>query len=641
MRIWFILVLLVIIPSCGKVYSQLTTKNNRAANHYYAARELYTAKKDKEAAERLQQAINIDRNFIEAYLLLGEVYTELKSYPQAITALKQAISINPDFFPNTYFNLAYIYLLTLDYENALAYFQIFTERKDINPRSREKALDYIKRCDFAMYAISHPVPFHPVNLGDSINTRLDEYWPSLTADEEILVFTRQVLRDPYGDESMRNKREDFYMSRMVDGEWTGARALGPPINTDRNEGAQSLSADGRLMYFTACNREDGYGSCDIYVSVKEGDRWRTPANLGPPVNSAAWEAQPSISPDGRTLYFVSNRGGGYGGMDLWKSTQNDNGLWSEPVNLGKKINTTGDEMSPFIHADNKTLYFSSNGLIGIGGFDLFKTERTANGEYAEPVNLGYPINTHADEMGLVVTAEGTRAYFASDRQEGSGRDIYMFELHEDARPVATSYIKGIVYDVSSRQRLRARFELIDLNTSELVMTSVSDNRTGEFLVTIPTERDYALNVARPDYLFFSENFSLKGVRSIDEPFLMDIPLHKIKTGERVVLRNIFFDFDESELKHESFVELDKLLQFLMDNPLVKIRINGHTDNVGTNEYNLRLSEQRAASVVKYLTEKRIGRERISSRGYGSTQPIDTNETPEGRARNRRTEFEVL
>lgn len=641
MRIGFVFILLLVLPTCGKVFSQLSTKNNRAAGHYYAARDLYTAKRDKEAADRLKQAISIDRNFIEAYLLLGEVYSELKSYPQAINALKHAITINPDFFPNTFFNLAYIYLLTQDFENAKQYFEIFVKRKDIADSSREKAYDYIQRCEFAIYAMRHPVDFFPVNLGDSINTRQDEYWPSLTADEELLVFTRQVLRDPFGGETMRNKREDFYTSRRVDGYWTGARDLGPPINTDRNEGAQSLSADGRFMYFTACNREDSYGSCDIYVSVREGDRWSIPVNLGPPVNSAAWEAQPSISPDGRTLYFVCNRGGGYGGMDLWKSTLNENGLWSSPVNLGKNINTSGDEMSPFIHADNKTLYFSSNGLIGLGSMDLFKTEKAAGGDYAEPVNLGYPINTPGDETGLIVSAAGNMAYFASDRLEGAGKDIFMFELHEEARPVATSYMKGIVFDAATNKKLRARFELIDLDSEELTMTSVSDNRSGEFLVPVPTNRNYALNVSRPDYLFFSENFTLKGISTIVEPFLMDIPLQKILPGEKVVLRNIFFDFDKSEIKPDSYVELEKLVQFLKDNPVVKIRINGHTDNVGSAEYNLRLSDQRAAAVVKYLSEKGIVGNRISSRGYGSTQPVDTNETPEGRARNRRTEFEVM
>jgi outer membrane protein OmpA-like peptidoglycan-associated protein len=639
LRVLILISFLLLISHISQ--AQLTTRSSRAANLYYSGRELYNAGRDQEAIEKLLQAAKVDESFIEAFLMLGEVYAAQKMLTHAIDAFNNAIRINPDFFPNTFFNLAYIHLEIGEYDKARDYFLLFTQRKDVSETLKERARRHLEICDFAIYAIHHPVEFNPVNLGDSINTAYDEYWPSLTADEESLVFTRQVLRDPLGGESLRNKREDFYISQRVDGHWTEAKEVGSPINTDRNEGAQSLSVDGRVMYFTACNREDGYGSCDIYVSVKEGNRWRPPVNLGPPINTGAWEAQPSISPDGRTLYFVSNRSGGYGNMDIWKSVQNVHGIWTEPVNLGEKINTIEDEMSPFIHPDNQTLYFSSKGHIGMGGFDIFKSTKHLDGNWTAPVNLGYPINTHYDEAGLIVTAGGERAFFSSDRLEGAGKDIYMFDLHASVRPISVSYMKGIVYDADTRVRLSAGFELIDLNNSELVMRSQSDNRTGEFLVTIPADRDYALNVSRPDYLFFSENFSLKGITSMDEPFLMDIPLHKIKSGEKVILRNIFFDFDKSDLRQESFVELNKLVLFLKENPTVKIIINGHTDNVGSQEYNMKLSDQRAAAVVRYLTEKGIGRERISSRGYGSSQPVDTNETPEGRAKNRRTEFEVL
>ena len=298
-------------------------------------------------------------------------------------------------------------------------------------------------------------------------------------------------------------------------------------------------------------------------------------------------------------------------------------------------------MSPFIHHDTQTLYFSSNGLIGMGGFDLFITSKDETGKWSEPVNLGFPINTFYDETGLFVTASGKKAYFASDRLEGAGKDLFKFDLHEEARPVSVSYIKGIVYDAGNKNRLAAKFELIDLATKELVMESVSDARKGEFLVTIPADRDYALNVSKPEYLFYSENFSLKGVRTIEEPFLMDIPLQRIKPGEKVVLRNIFFYFDKSELKEESFIELDRLVQFMQENPKLKIRINGHTDNIGSSEYNMKLSDQRAVSVMQYLRSKGIPYERIISRGFGSTKPVESNETPEGRARNRRTEFEIL
>lgn len=641
MRIRIYIVCIFLLYLSQIAYSQLTTKSSRAANLYYTARELYNARKDNEAVEKLLQAIKTDKKFIEAYLLLGEVYTELKFHQKAISALNQAISINPGFFPNTFYNLAYIHLQIGNYENARTNFLLFIERKDVTERTREKAREYIKRCEFAIHAIKHPVKFNPINLGDSINSKYDEYWPSLTADEQTLVFTRQVLRDPFGDESMKNKREDFYISRKLDDNWTKAKELGSPINTDMNEGAQTLSVDGRVMYFTACNREDGYGSCDIYFTVKEGEKWGRPVNLGAPVNSGLWEAQPSISPDGKTLYFVSNRKTGHGGMDIWKSVHDANGLWTEPINLGEIINTPEDEMSPFIHADNRTLYFSSGGHIGMGGFDIYKATRTESNEWSEPQNLGYPINTFHHETGLIVTAMGNKAYFSSDRLTTAGKDIFMFELHEEARPVSVSYMKGVVFDADNLMRLAAKFELIDLASSDMLLESFSDKKNGDFLVTIPTDRDYALNVSKPGYLFFSENFSLKGIRSIEEPFLMDIPLHKIKTGEKVVLRNIFFAFDSSELENESFIELNKLLQFLRENPVLKVRINGHTDNIGTHEYNIKLSEQRSKAVVNYLLGKGIQPAQISFRGFGNTLPVESNDTPEGRAKNRRTEFEIL
>ncbi len=635
------IVLAVLCMFSEQSFSQLTTKSSRAANIYFTARDLYIAREDHEAIKNLLRAISLDKNFIEAYLLLAEVYSENKYFDEAINTLNAAIAINPDFFPNTFYNIAYIYLQTGDYENSKKNFQIFVDRPDVAEQSRIKAREFIKRCDFAIHAKKHPVEFSPINLGDSINTIFDEYWPSLTADEETLVFTRQITIDTIGEKNLKNRREDFYISTKEKSVWLKASELGPPINTVGNEGAQSLSVDGLLMFFTACNREEGQGSCDIYTSVKEGGKWKHPVNIGTPVNSSFWEAQPSISPDGKRLYFVSNLPGGFGGMDLWESVKDENGFWSVPTNLGNTINTSGDEMSPFIHPDNKTLYFSSDGQIGMGAKDLFKATRCAELGWTKPLNLGYPVNTLRDETGLIVTASGKTAYFASDRFADAGKDIFMFELHKQARPLPVSYMKGIVFDAESKQRLGARFELIDLGNKETIMESFSDKITGEFLVILPSDRDYALNISRPEYLFFSENFPLKGIRSIKEPFLLDIPLKRIKLGETVVLRNIFFDFDSSELKPESIVELEKLGQFLRNNPNVKIRLNGHTDNIGSHEYNLILSEKRAAAVVNYLLSQNINKKRITFRGFGSTKPVDTNETPEGRANNRRIEFEVM
>jgi len=309
------------------------------------------------------------------------------------------------------------------------------------------------------------------------------------------------------------------------------------------------------MYFTACNRPDGKGRCDIYFSEKKDNAWTEPININSPVNTSAWEAQPSISPDGKTLYFVSNREGGQGQKDIWMSTLLANGNWTKPINLGNNINSTGQEQSPFIHPDNRTLYFASNGLTGMGGFDLFKTVRNEDGTWSDPINLGYPINTTFDEIGLIVNAEGNRAFYSSDRLSNKGRDIFEFELYKEARPNPVSYIKGKVFDAQSKKMLKANFELISLETNELIMQAESDKSTGEFIVCIPTDNNYALNVSKDGYLFYSDNFELKGVYEISDPYLKDIALNPIKLGEKIVLRNIFFATDSFILEMKSKVEL--------------------------------------------------------------------------------------
>jgi len=399
--------------------------------------------------------------------------------------------------------------------------------------------------------------------------------------------------------------------------------------------------DGKTMVFAACNREDGKGSCDIYFSRKVGNNWTPAQNMGYPINTSAWESQPSISSDGRTLYFVSNRKGGFGDKDIWMSQLGDDGYWQEPVNLGEDINTKEMDASPFIHADNQTLYFSSTGHLGMGGFDLFVSKRMVDGSFTEPKNLGYPINTFKDEEYLIVNAKGDKAYFSSNRPDSRKRDIYQFELYEDIRPTEVTYVKGIIYDATNSKGLRSTIELIDLSTSKKVITSYSDKKTGKYLICLTTNTNYAFNVSKNGYLFYSENFSLKERTEFTEPYKMDIALSPIETGKSVVMKNIFFDTDSYNIKSESYTELDKLVSFMTLNSGIKVEIGGHTDNVGQKDYNLTLSENRAKSVYDYIVSKGISKERLSYKGYGMTKPIVDNDTLENRAKNRRTEFKII
>ena len=637
----FCFFLLIFLISSGLFSQELSTGSNRAARFFRSGLQQYELLNYQEALELFKRAISADKDFHEAYLLAGDVCFDMREYREAAGYFKKAVTLDPDFYPLAWFNMGNAWMAIGEYEKARESYTILASHHLVPERYHSLADQKIKNCDFAIRAIQNPVPFDPVDIGSSVNTGDDEYWPTLTADEQTLIFTRQTKRNPAGRRFPGNLREDFYVSYNDGGKWSVARNIGAPLNSELNEGAPSVTADGRYIFFTACNREDGLGSCDIYFAEKHGDRWGEPVNVGPPVNTSSWEAQPSVSPDGKILYFASNRRGGQGKMDIWYSRSAADGKWGKPVNLGEVINTDGNEMSPFIHPDNQTLYFSSDGHTGMGGYDLFVTRRDDKGEWSEPENLGYPLNTHYDEIGLIVNARGDRGYFASDRMTGEVRDIYSFELHASARPLEVSYMKGAVYDAVTRKKLHAGFELIDLLTTETVIHSWSDPVTGEFLVPIATGRDYALNVSGSGYLFYSDHFSLSGFAHQTDPYLKDVPLHPIREGEKTILRNIFFEFDSYELKSESIVELEKLIEFLNNNPDIRVRINGHTDNIGEPRYNMELSERRTESVAGYLVSSGIDFNRIKFAGFGETMPVADNETEEGRAENRRTEFEII
>lgn len=630
-----VFVMLVQAFAITAVAQKYSTKSKKAIKSFEDAYELMGQRKVDEAIAELNKAIEIDDKFIEARLMLGDIYTDFQEFDRAIDSYEKAIAIDPKYFPNAYLNLGEIQLKSGKYDGAVKSLEAYLEFPKLRPALEDKAKHYLGKARYGAEAVKNAVPFDPKNLGPEVNSENYEYFPALTADEQTLILTRNQRNKNGG----RDLQEDFYASKMVDGKWGLAMNMGQPLNTpDNNEGAQCISPDGRWMFFTACNRRDGQGSCDIYFSEKIGNAWTPPANLGPPVNTAKWESQPSIAPDGKTLYFASSRGGG---KDIWMSVKNDRGFWGQPVKLGPNVNSEGTEESPFIHPDGKTMYFSSNGREGLGLGDIYISRKDENGEWGEAVNLGYPINSWNHENSLIVGASGKTAYFASDREGGFGfLDLYSFELYEKARPEVVTYMKGKVFSSEDKKPLKAKFELLDLKTGEVVYGSESDGKTGEFLVGLPINREYALNVSKDGFLFYSENFSLKEQKDA-KPVLKDVAMVPIKKDERVVLKNIFFATGSFELLDESNVELKKLISFLEKNPSLKIQINGYTDNVGSDVDNQKLSENRAKSVYQYLIDKGIKNDRLAYKGFGEAEPIDTNDTEEGRANNRRTEFIIL
>lgn len=593
----------------------------------------------------LNEAISLDRSFYEAYLLKSDIYQEMDSVAPLMNVLEIATSLRPEKFPKSYFILGNAYYRSGMYQKAGEAYREYLKRVDEKAPLVAKAKKNIEKCSGATDLLKHPVPFVSVNLGDAINSVDDEYWPSITVDGKTIIFTRLVGSNTPADQRKLQVQEDFYTASYENNQWQPCQPLSG-INTVYNEGAQTISADGNLLFFTACTRLDGVGSCDIYFSRNKNAEWSVPQNAGLPVNSPSWESQPSISANGEALYFVSNRKGGKGGMDIWKCalkgfSEWGKPIWGTPVNLGDSVNTPGNEMSPFIHSDGKTLYFASDYWPGMGGYDIFYCRLKNDSVWSKPQNLGYPINSHKDEQGLVVDASGTNAYYSSDRPGSRGMDIYSFILHQEARPTPVSYIKGKVVDEDTGQPVCAQVELIDVDNTNSVIKGESCWEKGEFLMCLPLGKEYAFNISTKGYLFYSDNFKLREKTNIIDPYILEIKLKKIKVGGSVVLRNIFFHTGSYELLPESKAELQKLIDFLNLNPTLVIEISGHTDNVGSAEMNKKLSEARASEVYKYLENHRIAASRMKFAGYGLTQPIAPNDTPEGRALNRRTEFRII
>lgn len=617
-------------------------KNNYYKEKYNSAYNLYLKGDIVNTERTLRQLITDDSTYAEPYLLLAEIYYNSGNYNDMILVYQKCVENCSKSYPNSYLLLANSQLYLGDIENAKKNFQLFLKTKITKPELKTMAEEQIKRCDFSLDLISKPVPFNPQNLGKEVNSTCDEYYPYLSPDEQTLVFTRKVPQYKNADPSSDNTQEDFYISNWYGDGWTTAKSIPGNVNTRKNEGAQTISGDGKLMVFAACNRNDGLGQCDLYYSTKVNGNWTVAKNMGNIVNSASWESQPSLSSDGRTLYFTSERTDGYGQSDILKTTLDNNNKWTKPVNLGNIINTKDAETSPFIHPDNKTLYFCSNGHWGVGGFDIFVSKLNEEGKWSEPKNLGYPINTTKDEIGLIVNAKGNKAYITSSREGGQGlQDLYIFDLYKDAQPESVTYIKGKVFDKNTRKTIKAEFELKDLTTGKSITKSYSDSTDGTFLICITPGKNYGLFVSAEKYMFYSENINLTLTNSQQKPYEKDIPLDKIMKGSRIILNNIFFETDSSNLKNNSQTELKKLISFMNINSSIKVEISGHTDNKGNSSHNLDLSNRRAKAVYEYLIKNSVKAERLSYKGFGQTMPIATNDTEEGRALNRRTEIKII
>ncbi len=629
---------------------QYTSTNKKAIKYLEEGKAAYEAKKDDVAEKALKKALEEDKNFVEAALGLANLYQVTGKHPEAITYFKRGIEINPKYFPSAFYFLSLSQLATGQYGDAKTNLETFLKFERINPNTKESAQQFLANAKFGEIAIKNPKPFNPVNAGQGINTENGEYFPAITADGKQFMFTRALPRTDLPGEF----NEDFYTSSKVNNVWQSATPISN-INSAGNEGAPTLSSDGNIMFFASCADQfgdygsqdrKGAGSCDIFYAQKINGKWTRPRNAGEAINSANWETQPSFSSDGKTLYFIKGfrgRGGMNKDVDIYMSVIGDNGKFQPAVKLNANVNSAGNEESVFIHPDNMTLYFASDGHPGMGGTDLFMSKRQANGDWGPAINLGYPINTFEDENSLLVDPAGKLAYFASSRPGGFGDlDIYQFELPEDLRPEKITYVKGKIYNSKTKETLEANFELVDLETQQTVTQSYTQ-KNGEFFITLTANKNYLVNVNKDGFLFYSDNFSLKGKETdFTKPFLLDIPLDPIDTGSVVELKNVFFAVNKWDLKPESKAELDKLGAFLIKNPSLKIELGGHTDSDGIRKNNIILSENRAKAVYEYLINtSKINAARLKYKGYADLKPKVKNDTPENKAKNRRTEFKVF
>lgn len=664
---------ILFLAACGTAqpgFSGYSTKNKKAIKLFEAGKEAprqridpATKGPDYTTGLRLMnQSLEKDPNFLEAHLFAGEFAEYLQKYDEAIMHYTRAIEINPEhsYGGSTYFFLANLQQATGAYKDAIKNLDIFIRNPKANEDLRFQAQDMRANCEFAQKALDNPFDFNPINIGPGINTADPEYFPTITVDGKTILFTRRI-EDGRVPGNFK-EQEDFYVSNLSDKNiWQTAVAMPDNVNTVNNEGAPTLGADGRSLVFVGCpdatgidygENRLGRGSCDLFYTKKLGSRWSDPINLPGDVNSYHWESQPSLSSDGKTLYFVRGIRGknATDNSDIYVSHLKEDGTWGAPERLPDYINSPKKEESVLIHPDGKTLYFASQGHVGMGGSDLFMSRLGEDGKWGMPINLGYPINTAYDENSLMVSPEGEIAFFASNRAGGYGDlDIYYFVMPEHLRPTRTLYFEGIVYDITTRKPVPGKFQLIDLKTGKEVIYSEADNMTGEFMVSLPVNRDYALNVSYPGYSFFSKNFNMLEPEGLDAVH-MDVPMVPNNLDVPVSLENVFFDLSKSTLRPESFVELDKLVEYLQKNPTLSIELGGHTDTRGDAKENQILSEARAKSVYTYLIDKGIAKERLAYKGYGETMPkisdediakLPFEEQEAAHQSNRRTEYKTI
>ena len=635
-HIYAVSIIMLVVVSCSTQQTAVNSKlpEKKQPSPVYDTDDVLLAK-----VEKLEKELEKNPTDQQLQLQLAALHQDLGQTEQALSYMESLSESGYNEDPRLYGSMASLYASRDEHEKALKNYQKFRSELPESSEVATKVDEKIAQQIFILEQKADPADINLRPLPSPINTSNSEYLPQWSLDEETVIFTRRL----HGQED------------LIEGTWDGDRYVTKAIselNSPLNEGAHTISADGRYMVFTFCDKRAGFGSCDLFRTRRQDDgSWSKPVNMGRRINTVFWDGQPSLSADGRFLYFVSNREGGQGGRDIWASRRGNDGRWSNPINLGSKVNTQGNEASPFIHADGKTLYMRSNGRLSMGGYDLYKST-LEEGKWTTPSHLGSPINTTGEDGALAISLDGTRGYYATDNYQGiqsDHLDLYEFDLPMEYRPSPMTFVRGRVTDVASGLPIAARVKITYLDDSKYKSYYTTDI-DGNFLAALPVGTPTLLHVSSEGYAFYSDHISYTEVRHSVDPYEVDLSLEKLRTTtastdkaalEPIVLRNIFFETGSAELLSSSDEEINTVYQLLEDQPSITIEIIGHTDNIGSDQDNQALSLQRATSVRTAIIAKGAAANRITATGLGESRPIDTNDTEEGRARNRRTEMVII
>lgn len=627
-----------LLLSEGQTYSII---DKRAIKLYQEGEELTNARRYQDAIEKFQASIQREDSFLEAYVKMSQLYMTIGELEEADKVAREGEKrlSGSNVLPTNITDFAWLftnlYLKQGEFQKA---YNRFTQADPLFDESFKKSTYYLDmkiQMDFLESQLGTPLSIEKEKLPEPLNTFQLQYFPVLTADGEQILFTK---RDGTGNYD----KEDIYTSFVSgEGTWTQPKSIAQAINSPYNEGTCSITADGNILIYTSCDAPDSEGSCDLYITYKVKEVWQRPKNMGKNVNSRSWDSQPSLSADGRILFFSSNRKGGFGGNDIWFSVRQSDGSWGEAKNLGQVVNTSKDEISPFMFFNNEILFFASNGHQGFGGMDIFLSRVKLN-DFGEPENLGLPINDHLDQVALFITAQKDYAYF-TELKEGVGKMdrslIYRFTFPEEIYLGENLIVtEGKVFNSKTGEPIDATLSLVSLTNDSTLYEFKADGKTGKFTMLYPDKPVSGLYVEKKGYLPKIYNVERDKLQNVKD---LKVELVPVNSGEEFVFENVFFDFDKYELKEASISSLKRLLKFLKENPNVNIEINGHTDNLGSKEYNKKLSLERAKSVQDYLVKNGMHPGRVLVVGRGDLEPMVPNNSIKNQALNRRITIKVL